>query len=177
MAISSKDKEFMMRVTAYFRSTKSSLDPNGSIRDTAVKFNINRNKVRKILVTMGEIESPISESVLLMRQQGMSIKDIAKDLGVSVATVSTALPYEDKIDNTLDPTEHTSAVREYRAYEKEQLKRQASRTFTKQDMPVVLKGDFYERNNCLCVFVCLYHFGICCVYTTNSKDIKNPARR
>ena len=116
MSISPKDKEFMEQVAAYFRSTKSSQEPNGSIRDTAIRFDINRNKVRKILITMGEIASPITDTVLFMRQQGMSIKEIAKDLGVSVATVSTALPYEDKVDNTLDPTTHASDVSEYRAY-------------------------------------------------------------
>ncbi len=141
MPISVKDKEFMEQVAAYFCSTKSPLEPNGSIRDTALRFNINRNKVRKILITMGELESPITEAALQMRQQGMSIKEIAKNLGVSVATVSTALPYEDKVDNTLDPTEHASSVREYRAYEREQLKRQAGRASKKQDAPAAWKGD------------------------------------
>jgi len=141
MPISAKDKEFMEEVTAYFRSTKTPQDPYGSIRDTATKFGINRNKVRKILITMGEIESPITETAIMMRQQGMSIKEIARDLGVSVATVSTALPYEDKVDNTLDPTDHAASVREYRAYEREQLKRQAGRASKKQDKPDAWKGN------------------------------------
>lgn len=71
----------------------------------------------------------------------MSIKEIAHDLGVSVATVSTALPYEDKVDHTLDPSEHTRDVREYRAYEKQQLERQAGRAFGKEDVPAAWKGD------------------------------------
>ena len=110
MPISQKDKEFIEQVAMYFRNTKSSKDPNGSIRDTAMKFHINRNKVRKILVTVGEIKSPITETVLLMRRQGMSVKEIADNLGLSVATISTALPYEDKVDNTLEPTKHASDV-------------------------------------------------------------------
>ena len=141
MPISAKDKKYMEQVAAYFRSTKSHQEPGGSIRDTAISFGINRNKVRKILITMGEIESPITETVLLLRQQGMSIKEIAKTLGVSAATVSTALPYEDKIDNTLDPTEHTADVREYRAYERKQLKRQAGHTAKKQEILPGWKGD------------------------------------
>ena len=141
MSISPKDKEFMEQVAAYFRSTKSSQEPNGSIRDTAIRFDINRNKVRKILITMGEIASPITDTVLFMRQQGMSIKEIAKDLGVSVATVSTALPYEDKVDNTLDPTTHASDVREYRAYERKQKKRQAGRDSKKPEVPDDWRGD------------------------------------
>lgn len=141
MPISAKDKEFMEEVAAYFRSTKTPQDSCGSIRDTATKFGINRNKVRKILITMGEIESPITETAIMMQQQGMSIKEIARDLGVSVATVSTALPYEDKVDNTLDPTDHAASVREYRAYEREQLKRQAGRASKKQDKSAAWKGD------------------------------------
>ena len=141
MPISDKDREFMKQVAVYFRSTRSSLEPNGSIRDTAIKFDINRNKVRKILITMGEIESPVTDTAILMRNQGMSIKEIAKNLGVSVSTVSTALPYEDKVDNTLEPTEHASNVRRYRAYEKEQLRRQAGRTMNKQDTSAAWKGD------------------------------------
>ena len=141
MPISAKDKKYMEQVAAYFRSTKSHQEPGGSIRNTAISFGINRNKVRKILITMGEIESPITETVLLLRQQGMSIKEIAKTLGMSVATVSTALPYENKIDNTLDPTEHTADVREYRAYERKQLKRQAGHTAKKQEVLPGWKGD------------------------------------
>ena len=58
MPISVKDNELMEKVAAYFRGTKSPKEPNGSIRDTAAQFSINRNKVRKILITMGELRSP-----------------------------------------------------------------------------------------------------------------------
>lgn len=141
MPISDKDREFMAEVADYFDSTITPQELMGSIRDTALKFGINRNKVRKILITMGRMESPITEIAVRLRKQGMSIKEIAHDLGVSVATVSTALPYEDKVDHTLDPSEHTRDVREYRAYEKQQLERQAGRAFGKVDVPAAWKGD------------------------------------
>ncbi len=143
MPISGKDREFMEQVATYFRGTKSLLEPDGSIRETSLRFNINRNKVRKILITMGEIESPLTETVLAMRKRGMTVKEIAKNLGISVATVSTALPYEDKMDNTLEPSEHAVLVREYRAYEKKQLKRQAGRVQTKKD-PQDIKMSYTE---------------------------------
>ena len=140
MPISQKDLEFMEQVAAYYRGTISPLSPKGSIRDTAKKFGIGRNKVRKILVTMGELESPITQDVVRLRQEGMSIEEIARTLGVSVATISTALPYEDKVDNTLEPTAHASDVREYRAYEREQVKRQAGHGAKKQEVSDAWKG-------------------------------------
>ncbi|MBP3875895.1 MAG: hypothetical protein J6E41_09390 [Lachnospiraceae bacterium] len=128
----------MRKVAEYFRSTITPADPGGSIRDTALKFNINRNKVRKILVTTGDLTSPLTEEALSLRSQGLSIKEIAKELGVSTATVSTALPYEEKVDNTLEPTRHAADVRDYRAYEKAQKNRQADLRKAGQDSRVRL---------------------------------------
>ena len=67
MPISAKDKEFMEKVATYFRSTKSPSEPKGSIRETANRFEINRNKVRKILITTGGLNSPITDDAVLMR--------------------------------------------------------------------------------------------------------------
>ena len=53
-----------------------------------------------------------------LKKQGMSIETVAANLGVSTATVSTYLPYEDSIRDSLDPSEHALAVRSYRAYER-----------------------------------------------------------
>lgn len=141
MSISDKDIEFMEKVAAYYRSTKTQQEPCGSLRDTALKFGINRNKVRKILITMGELELPFTEDAVFMREQGMSIKEIARNLGVSVATVSMSLPYEDKIDNSLDPTAHASDVRGYRAYQREQQERQRKRSSDKAVIPAVSNPD------------------------------------
>ena len=128
MSISEKDLEFMARVAAYYLGGGTIETPKESIRSTAQHFNINRNKVRKILITAGVIESSISEDARSLRAQGLSVKDIAIALGVSVATVSTAIPYEDKIDNSLDPSAHAAEVREYRAYERTRKNRQAGET-------------------------------------------------
>ena len=126
MPISEKDKVFMRKVAEYFRKTKTLKEPNGSIRDTATHFAINRNKVRKILVTMGELVMPYTQSVVDLRACGLGIKEIAAKLGVSIATVSMSLPYENKIDNSLDPSQHTANVRSYRAYEQRKAHSQAS---------------------------------------------------
>ncbi len=125
MPISEKDEAFMKKVSAYYRNTKTEQEPYGSIRDTALHFGINRNKVRKILVTTGDLEMPLTDEVVRLRLLGKSIKEIADELDVSVATVSTALPYETKIDNSFDPSQHAAAVRSYREYERKRARNQA----------------------------------------------------
>ena len=125
MPISQLDYDYMQEVAEYYRSTKTPEESEGSIRDTAIHFNINRNKVRKILVTMGEITMPITDDAIRLRQEGKSLKEIAEYFGVNESTVSIALPYEDKFDNTAEPSKHASEVRDYRAYEKKQMKRQS----------------------------------------------------
>lgn len=127
MPISEKDREFIQEVAAYFRKTKDAHNTTGSIRDTSSHFNINRNKVRKILITTGDITSPITEEAKKLKQQGMGVEAIAERLGISTATVSIYLPYDDKIKDSLDPGVHTQAVRDYRAYEREQAERQVQR--------------------------------------------------
>ena len=91
MPISEKDQEFMQRVAEYYESTKADPDAEGSIRETAIHFDINRVKVRKILITEGLLSSPITDSAVRMRADGMTIQEIAAPLGISASTVSTSI--------------------------------------------------------------------------------------
>lgn len=125
MPISEKDREFIDNVAAFFRENKKeSFKEEGSIIATARHFGINRNKVRKILVTTGDVSYPLTEKAVKLRKEGCKIDEIADKLGVSKATVSTYLPYDTTIKNTLDPSPHTGKVREYRKYEKDRKERQ-----------------------------------------------------
>ncbi len=124
MAISDKDRAFMNEVAAYFRMTKDDVNPEGSLRDTALQFDISRNKVRKILITTGDIHSDITDEAVKLQKEGLSIQEIAKNMNLSSATVSVYLPYTDVLKDSLDPSDHAKAVREYRENEKKQAERQ-----------------------------------------------------
>ncbi len=140
MAISKADWELMERVAAYFEATKKAVNPKAkykpkredsrSVNDTAEHFNITRSKATKMLITMGVFSTPMSKEAQKLRQSGMSIKDIAAELGVSVGTVSSNLPYEDEIHGSDTVSDHAAAMREYRAYERMQRERQVQ---AKQD--------------------------------------------
>lgn len=134
VAISDRDRALMKRVADYFESTRKEEDPKAkykpkredsrSVNDTAAHFHITRSKVTKMLITMGVLSTPISRVAKRLREQGLSIKEIAEELDVSVGTVSSNLPYEDEIHGSDTPSEHAAAMREYRAYERMQKERQ-----------------------------------------------------
>ncbi len=134
MPISDHDRDLMKQVAAYFEGTRKAEDPDAkyrpkredsrSVNDTASHFGITRSKVTKMLITQGVYDTPISRQARVLREQGMSIKDIADKLGVSVGTVSSNLPYEDEIHGSETPSEHAKAMRGYRAYERMQKERQ-----------------------------------------------------
>ncbi|MBQ7650933.1 MAG: hypothetical protein IJS15_08235 [Victivallales bacterium] len=86
-----QDLEFMERVAEAYQRPGTEL--SGSLRAVAQKFGITRTKVRKILITLGAMESPLPEEAITMQQTGHSVCEIAEKLGLSVATVSTYLPY------------------------------------------------------------------------------------
>ena len=114
MPISESDRQFMEQVAAQFRSTKSEDRPDGSVNETAVKFGLNRSKVRKILVTTGDLKSNITNKAVRLRRDGLSIREIAEKLEIPLSTVSSYLPYEDEIHGMAEPSEAASEMRSYR---------------------------------------------------------------
>lgn len=92
MDINERDYEFMLKIKNAFE--KSQEGEVGSIRSVAKEFSLSRTKVRKILVTLGVIKSELTEKALALKKRGMGIEEIADELGCSMATVSTYLPYE-----------------------------------------------------------------------------------
>ena len=85
------------RDLAYFQTVVDEFKKNKSIRDMSISLGISRVKVRKILITMGVIQYPLTEQALAMKKEGMLLQEIAEALDCSPATLSTYMPYDDRV--------------------------------------------------------------------------------
>ena len=125
MEINERDYEFMLKVRdAYYNSQEEEV---GSIRAVATEFNLSRTKVRKILVTLGVIKSELTEKALALKRRGMGLEEIADELGCSMATVSTYLPYDTVIYNGEEKTPGAIRLEKYRERNKHVADNQVQR--------------------------------------------------
>lgn len=90
MSMDEMDRKLFKEIVKVYRDTCS-------IQDTAKRFELSRSKVRKILITMHEIISPITESALPLLKEGKTQEEVAEILNISNATLSTYLPYSNRI--------------------------------------------------------------------------------
>lgn len=60
-----KDYEYMLKVKDEYEASGEGSE--GSIRSVAVKLNLSRTKVRKILVTLGVIKNEITNQALMLK--------------------------------------------------------------------------------------------------------------
>nr|DAH41778.1 MAG TPA: Protein of unknown function (DUF1670) [Caudoviricetes sp.] len=74
------------------------------------KLNLSLGKVRKILLTVGLIET--EESKFL--KQGLTVEEIAQKLNKTVKAVSSRIPYEKGMYNAEYPSENALKIRETR---------------------------------------------------------------
>jgi len=65
----------------------------GSISETARVMKIARTKVKKILITLGHMKSPLSAEILQQVAEGVPLRAIAREYDISVSTLSSYLPY------------------------------------------------------------------------------------
>ena len=84
------DRKLFKEIVKVYRDTCS-------IQDTSKRFELSRSKVRKILITMHEITSPITESALPLLKEGKTQEEVAEILNISNAILSTYLPYSNRI--------------------------------------------------------------------------------
>lgn len=104
-AMTEKDELFFQSVVDAYHACHESL------RDTAKAMQLSRTKVRKILITMGTIESDITERALALREKGYASDEIADELGVSAATLSTYMPYGERVYNREEKTKNAIRVK------------------------------------------------------------------
>lgn len=102
------DRKLFKEIVKVYRDTCS-------IQDTANRFELSRSKVRKILITMHEITSPITESALPLLKEGKTQEEVAEILNISNATLSTYLPYSNRIFYKENRTLNALRCENYRA--------------------------------------------------------------
>ena len=115
MAISEADLKLIEDVAVYYLQTGESSEKKGdgrltdgkySISETARHFGLTRTKVIKMLVTKGLYTSDAVRTVQELRSQGMTVKEIAKETSLSVATVSSYIPYTTEFHGSAEPSKH-----------------------------------------------------------------------
>ena len=111
---------------------------NESIRDTAFKTELSRSKVRKILITMGEMTSEITEKAVPMLKTGMTIKEVAVALGISTGTLSTYIPYDKRVQGREERSVDAVRSENYRARQSRAASTQVNKTENKAEE---LKGE------------------------------------
>ena len=82
-----------------------------STKEISRRLHVSEQKVRKILVTIGAIDTEEAK----LYQQGMTIDEIAKKLNKARNSVIARIPYSKGIYNAEYPTKNALAVRRSKA--------------------------------------------------------------
>lgn len=138
-----KDYEFMLKVKEEYEASGEGSE--GSIRSVAVKLNLSRTKVRKILVTLGVIKNEITNQALMLKQRGMSLEEISDEMGLSMATVSTYLPYDNILYNGEEKSYNAIVIERYRQRNKNSVEAQVYTSNKK--INVYEETNMKERDN------------------------------
>ena len=70
-----------------------------TVNQTAEKFHITPQKVKKLLITGGCYDTTLFRTIRGKREQGLSVEKISRHLGIRAVTVRSYLPYERVIYN------------------------------------------------------------------------------
>ena len=88
------------------------------IKATALVLELPPHKVKKLLITHGDIHYPETDQIIEMQQQGMRINEIAKRMGISPKTVNTYLPYSKVVYKLDDISQNAERVKRYQQRKK-----------------------------------------------------------
>ncbi len=102
---------------AYLNPSEGTADEDGKmyINLLADEFSMSRIKVRKLLITSGAYETPISRQVNELHKGGKSVMEIQTITGLSAASISGYLPYQKTIYNLEESTLVAERLRKYRS--------------------------------------------------------------
>ena len=110
-------KQIVEAVTdAYLNPTEDTADEQGHtyLNLLAEEFSMTPIKVRKLLITSGAYETPISIAVNKLYRDGKTVKDIQKIMGLSSASVNGYLPYNKTVYKMEEATLTAERLRKYR---------------------------------------------------------------
>ena len=79
---------------------------------------------------MGVIQSEIADKALPLIQNGMSLKEIFEKLNISIATLSTYLPYGNRVNNRENKTNDAIRSKQYKERQKNAAKKQVHKVQT-----------------------------------------------
>ncbi len=91
-----------------------SLDGHKPINLLAEEFGISRLKVRKILITSGDVVYPETARIQGMLKNGMKKPQACAETGMAISTLNSFLPYEKGVYNLADVSTYAESSRLYR---------------------------------------------------------------
>lgn len=91
---------------------------NHEIKATALALKLPPHKVKKLLITHGDIHYAETDQIIEKQQQGLSIPEIAKRMGMSAKTVNTYLPYSKVVYKLDDISQNAERVKKYQRRKK-----------------------------------------------------------
>lgn len=92
------------KIIAYYSSCES-------MKETARKFGLSHQKIRKILITAGKFSSPQTNMIMSLNERGLSAEEIAKKMNVTKKCVLSYLPYSKGMYYADNPTENALRIR------------------------------------------------------------------
>ena len=88
------------------------------IKATALALEFPPHKVKKLLITHGDIHYAETDQIIEMQRQALRISEIAKRMGMSVKTVNTYLPYSKVVYKLDDISQNAERVKKYQQRKK-----------------------------------------------------------
>ena len=104
-------KEFKDAVVSAYRDGNQ--EKPVSLRFLADEFDTTILKIRKVLITAGEYRTDISDTVNILKDQGLSVTEIMQETNLSRASVHSYLPYTKGIYQAPEISANAERLRVY----------------------------------------------------------------